>query len=544
MRIHLSVVLVFLLSCSEKTSLPSAADDAAARDAPPGQDVRGDDLAQPPKDAGDDGARDQADGDAPAIGSSDVAAVDGPGGEVGPRCGAILPGLMGDSVDWMAGQCGWMSPADPIAPAAGLSLADVADAMSFRVRVDIDPEAYVHQGYVSAPALAEVGPLSGQGMEVLGPSAGTGPGQYVFDLRWANQVAPKEGLEITLTATFDFACEPTMSRTILATTTAKLVLCRSSSGRLVWRVPGEACDTCEVGSPVDAGTDGPADGQLRWQQVQVVSDLPARMAHVGLVFKDKLWILGGEGSDGKVHNDVWSSSDGSHWSMATSSAGWSPRSLHRGVVFQDKMWIIDGVRQSDVWSSEDGASWTKVVEPAAFPARYAGQVVAFADKMWLIGGYGTSGEPMNDVWSSSDGKTWTLAVESAPWAARDLHSCLVANGKIWLIDGERLGDVWTSSDGSHWEQVSQIAGFPGRMSHSTVFYQGKLWILGGYGRAGSAIDDVWMSTDGASWLQHTIHAPWGPRQLSVAMVFQDKTWIVGGSDGDRRLNDVWTLAPE
>ena len=303
MRMHLLVVFVLLLSCSGKTSLPSGANDAAARDAQPGRDVHGDDLAQPPKDAGDDVAEraknddladlagdfpshdlgsndlrptesavdaaaadmagDQANLDGPAVGRSDVAEVDGASGEVGPRCQSILSGLTGDSVDWMASQCAWTSPRDPIAPAAGISLADVAEAMSFRLRVDIDPEAYAHQGYVSAPALAEVGPLSGQGMEVLGPSTGAGPGQYFFDLRWANQVAPSEGLEITLTASFSFACMPAMSRTILATTTAKLVLCRSSSGRLVWRAPGETCDACEGGSPVDAGQDGPADLQLR-----------------------------------------------------------------------------------------------------------------------------------------------------------------------------------------------------------------------------------------------------------------------------------------
>jgi hypothetical protein len=291
MRMHFLVVLAFPLSCSEKTSLLSSANDAAARDAQPGQDVHGDDrkdagvdaperarnddLADlawdlPSRDLGynDSGpteiavdaaaadlAWDQADRDGPAVGRSDVAVVDGASGEVGPRCQAILPGPKGDSVDWMASQCGWTSVRDPIAPVAGISLADVGEAMSFRIRVDIDPEAYAHQGYVSAPALAEVGPLAGPGMEVLGPSAGTGQGQYFFDLRWANQVAPRKGLEITLTASFSFACTLAMSRTIPATTTAKLVLCQSGSGKLVWRAPGETCNTCEVSSPVDAGTD-------------------------------------------------------------------------------------------------------------------------------------------------------------------------------------------------------------------------------------------------------------------------------------------------
>lgn len=581
MRIRLFPILFLVCSCSAQTGLAPGADAAAAKDGRPladgddGRRAANDAEANAPADSsknndvlpdiiGDLPGRDLggpgsglADGVVDAAvadlasehlaldelgdGHGEVAALDGVPEEAGPSCQAVA--ATGNTVAWMASQCGWTSPRDPGAPAAGMVLPAMADAMSFRVRIDIDPETYVHQGYVSLPVLTEAGPLSAQGMEVLGPTAGDAEGQYFFDLRWANQVAPREGLRITLTASFSFACSLSMSRTIPATTSADLVLCQSGSAWPVWRAAGGPCD-CTAGSPVDAGTDGQAGSQLRWQQAEIASGFPARMAHVGLAFNDKMWILGGEGSDGSDRNDVWSSSDGSHWSLATAAAAWSPRSLHRGVVFQDKMWIIDGVRKSDVWSSADGANWTKVVEPAAFPARYAGQVVAFADKMWIIGGYGTNGEPMNDVWSSGDGKTWTLAVASAPWAARDLHTCVVANGKIWILDGERLGDVWTSSDGSHWEQVTQSAGFPARMSHSSVFYRDKLWILGGYGTDGAPIDDVWMSADGASWVQQTAHAPWGPRQLAAALVFQDKTWLLGGSDGDRPLGDVWTLGPE
>jgi hypothetical protein len=554
MNLRTLAVLLVLCSCSEQTAIVPSTGDASASDGR--TDLRADDVASSAKvdsahDLGEDlRDREVAVSDAtPMDGTMDVAqdlaTVDSLGVEAGTGCQSIIagiPGLEGSTVGWAATECSWASPVDVQAPTAAMALADLAEALSFRVRVNVASEIYAHQGYVSAPVLTAVPSLGGPVMEVIGPVADAPQGQYFFDLRWANQMAPREGMQISLTATFAFACQPAMSRTIDATTTVKLALCRTATGSPVWRAPGQPCDACDTA--VDGGTDGPVARQYRWQQVQVASGFPARMAHVGLVFKDKMWVLGGEGASGQGQNDVWSSSDGSRWSLATSAAGWSPRSLHRGVVFQSKMWIIDGGRKSDVWSSEDGVDWNKVVEPAAFPARYAGQVVSFADKMWLIGGYGASGEPMNDVWSSVDGKLWTLAVASAPWSARDLHTCVVASGKIWLVDGERLGDVWASSDGSHWEQVTQLASFPPRMSHSSVFYQDKLWILGGYGREGSPINDVWMSSDGASWVQQTIHAPWVPRQLAAALVFQDKTWLLGGSNGSTRLGDVWTLSME
>lgn len=446
----------------------------------------------------------------------------------------------GDTAGRMADLCDWSTPGKSDRPAASIAVLGKAEARSLRVRVVIDPSAYAHKGYVSKPSLSVIGPRSDRGMDLDAYSGGDAQGEYFFDLRWVSPLTPREGMKITLTVTFSFACAPQNSSTFDATTTAELVLCRGDGGGLVWRGPGEICELWNDPSASDSGA---ADSQLIWVQVNVVAGFPARADHVALAFKDKVWVLGGTGSYGTDRNDVWSSSDGNRWSQG-SAAAWSPRSLHRGVVFQDRMWVIDGVRKSDVWSSGDGAVWTKVVEPAAFPPRYAGQVVVFADKMWIIGGYGALGKALADVWSSPNGKDWTQVLSSAPWGARDLHACVVANGKIWLVDGERQGDVWSSSDGNHWEQVPQTAGFPGRMGHSSVFYQGKLWILGGYGKAGKAIDDVWMSADGAAWDQQAVHAPWGPRQSATALVFQDKTWLIGGSSDDTAFGDVWTLAPE
>jgi hypothetical protein len=122
--------------------------------------------------------------------------------------------------------------------------------MSFRVRVDIDSELCTHHGYVSAPSLAEMGPLgTNQGMDIGERIVGEVAGQYFFDLRWANQVAPRDGMAIRLTVTFSFACSPEMSSTLSATTTVQLLLCRNETGLLVWKAPGETCETCAAWPP-------------------------------------------------------------------------------------------------------------------------------------------------------------------------------------------------------------------------------------------------------------------------------------------------------
>ena len=95
-----------------------------------------------------------------------------------------------------------------------------------------------------------------------------------------------------------------------------------------------------------------------------------------------IWIMGGQGSDGTLRNDVWSSADGVAWTMATAAAAWSPRELTAGVVYQNKMWMIDGSpRSSEVWTSTDGATWTSVTQAAPFSPRYGHCTLVHNDKI-------------------------------------------------------------------------------------------------------------------------------------------------------------------
>lgn len=290
MRVRSLPIFVLVCSCTEQTGLRRG-DGAAA-----GSDGRGfadaSDVAPGTKDAGIEAVTDgaipatdlpmvHADGaDSTLLDSAaeglvadavwdragaddtadlrDVPALDGTAADANSGCQLVVAQMTGDTVGGMANECAWTSVTQPSAPAAAIAVTEVTEAMSFRVRVDLDPETYFHQGYVSAPSLTEVGPLSIQGMDVSGPIAGTSKGQYFFDLRWANQVAPREGMRITLTASFSFACAPAMSRTIPASAKAELILCRGSSRTLVWRGPGESCDLC-VGPAGNSSTDSLAD---------------------------------------------------------------------------------------------------------------------------------------------------------------------------------------------------------------------------------------------------------------------------------------------
>lgn len=182
----------------------------------------------------------------------------------------LVPAVKGDTAGGMADECNWGSPDDPGAPAMAIALSGPAEAMSFRIRVAIHASAYAHQGYVSEPSLT--GPLSGLGMDVRGPRPGATRGEYFFDLLWISPLAPEEGMTITLSATFSFACSPSMSLTFDATTTIELLLCREGAGRLAWRGPGQTCDTGEAGLSHDARTWVQTDRPSRWQKVSGLSE--------------------------------------------------------------------------------------------------------------------------------------------------------------------------------------------------------------------------------------------------------------------------------
>jgi hypothetical protein len=282
------------------------------------------------------------------------------------------------------------------------------------------------------------------------------------------------------------------------------------------------------------------DGGPAWSAVTSQAAFPPRMAHVALSFQDRIWIMGGEGTDGAERNDVWSSADGVTWTMATTPtnlATWSPRGLAAGVVFQDKMWLIDGARVGDVWNSTDGASWASMPQPAPFTGRYGHCALVFDDKIWILGGYGAAGTQINDVWSSTDGGTWTKVTDAAAWSPRDNFGCVATGDRMWVIDGVRQGDVWWSIDGATWTQVTPTKPFRPAQAPRSVVWKDEIWLMGGGDLSGQNTSAVFHSPDGVVWNEMT-NVPWSPRSFFGAVVHADKVWVI---DGDVRVGDVWQM---
>lgn len=225
-------------------------------------------------------------------------------------------------------------------------------------------------------------------------------------------------------------------------------------GASTWR-SGEASVEHDVWSSPDG---------RRWDLVTQNAGWSARAAFGEVVYKGKLWVMGGffaDRDDRSCFNDVWSSANGALWMRETDSAGWSARGGFDAVVFKDRMWIVGG-RDSlgrncgDVWSSADGHKWTREVALAPWQGRHFHRAVVLKEKLYLIAGVDDAERNCNDVWSSADGRAWTVVTRNAPWPARHEPSVVVYKDHLWLFGGlgdQLYNDVWASANGGDWQLI-------------------------------------------------------------------------------------------
>ena len=305
-----------------------------------------------------------------------------------------------------------------------------------------------------------------------------------------------------------------------------------------------------------------ASAQIVWTQATDSAGWSKRCGQGAVVFNNELWVMGGLNSgldgSGRSQQDVWHSSDGAHWSLATDSAGWTRRVLPTCLAYGGKMWVIGGVAAGvdsgtsvlthDVWSSTDGVHWTLATDSAGWHPRVGQAGVVFDSLMWIMGGADTfdsggPGQRVNDVWNSSDGVHWTRVTASAGWAPRDGHAAVASMGRMWVLGGEvSLGDssdVWYSTNGSDWTKETSSPGWGGRAFFPVLPYggSGSIFVLGGCGSFKPVYGDAWFY-NGFQWYEDTT-PPWRARYAHAGASFNNRMWVMGGCDSTGTRHDVW-----
>jgi hypothetical protein len=273
-----------------------------------------------------------------------------------------------------------------------------------------------------------------------------------------------------------------------------------------------------------------ADG-VSWTRVREVAPWKHGDLPMSLVFDDKMWFMGGW-YNGRLPghsagNEVWWSTDGAEWHQATASAGWTPRLAAGAVVFDDRMWILGGTEnyffgdrdslRNDVWYSSDGTNWTLATADAGWAPRAYHQAVAHNGRIWVLGGgnYLPENEFRNDVWCSEDGVNWEQVTEAASWGARLWFSSVIYRDRMWVLGGwaeetDNFGDVWYSEDGEGWKQLRSDVIWKARHEHSAFVFQDRIWVAGGHARPLNS--EVWSLYLPEDWSEAERASSAKPRQ--------------------------------
>ena len=247
-----------------------------------------------------------------------------------------------------------------------------------------------------------------------------------------------------------------------------------------------------------------------------------RDEHQALSHNGKIYVLGGN-NDGSLKNDVWSSVNGINWRLETSNAAWSRRDEHQALSHNGRLYVLGGSynnynRLNDVWSSVNGINWRLETSSAAWSRRDEHQALSHNGKIYVLGGYDYNNNRLNDVWSSADGKNWVRETDGAGWARRSGHQALSHNGQIYVLGASnypnRYNDVWSSANGKNWSLETDEAEWARRDEHQALSHNGRLYVLGGYN-----YNDVWSSVDGKNWSLETDEAEWVRRYRHQAVVF-------------------------
>ncbi len=169
-----------------------------------------------------------------------------------------------------------------------------------------------------------------------------------------------------------------------------------------------------------------------WSILSTTSNIPPRFFYHPFVFKEKMWIIGGEDKNRK-YSDVWNSRDGIQWAIVKENLAFGLRSGSQIVELKGVLYLLN----NDVWRSSDGVQWTKVTDEIVKGQTIFGYAaLTYDEKIWLLG-CNRNGQFTSQVYFSKNGKDWQSM--DAPWSPRGGIAATVHQGKIYMTGGKYGG---------------------------------------------------------------------------------------------------------
>jgi hypothetical protein len=145
----------------------------------------------------------------------------------------------GDTVKVIDTLCAWSAGPEPNAPAAVIHAVAGADPRVVTAVIDLSPEIFRGNGFVSLPAVT----TSNSSVTVGAVRKTDQSNRFEVDLTWPAGFVPTQGTGLSVTVSVNFVCEPQMSSTRAVKVTGQLSLCKDGAG-VAWKGSGESCTVC------------------------------------------------------------------------------------------------------------------------------------------------------------------------------------------------------------------------------------------------------------------------------------------------------------
>jgi hypothetical protein len=204
---------------------------------------------------------------------------------------------------------------------------------------------------------------------------------------------------------------------------------------------------------------------ITWTNILAAAPWQARSSLGAVYFNNKLYVIAGQGATGGVataFNDVWSSVNGVDWVNTTSSAFASGRYGMPVVIYNNTLWVIGGgltatVNTADVYSSSNGSTWTLVTTTPGYSARVFHNALVFQTPvsvsqyryptLWLFDGLFNATTFLGDVWYGNINAALQTSYPLTPTTGGQRYQFnTFVNGQYMLIKNQ--SDFWVLSSGT------------------------------------------------------------------------------------------------
>ncbi|MCH9705315.1 MAG: hypothetical protein K0U15_04225, partial [Proteobacteria bacterium] len=241
-------------------------------------------------------------------------------------------------------------------------------------------------------------------------------------------------------------------------------------------------------------------------------------------FNGSVYLVGGTNGGGVGYSDIVYASPNSSLGTTWVSVGITPEAVHEQelVVLGQQLLMFGGQDASkaavtEVWRSTDGANWQLATNN--YPGEVYVKAAVFNDILYVTGS-GT------ELWSTSDGTNWTASTTPMPVDSSFNSRVAVFDNTFYLLD---RNVIYYSSDMVSWSDYPLSDAIGLRDGAGFLAYEDRLVLFGGgINDGGNERNDIWVNTnptDGTSWTQAEDSADWVERKDFVALVIDDEPLV-------------------